>query len=203
MTTLTGTTPANTYKDLLQVSNTNQGIDATLRPVSDGEGTESPLQLSATEVNIESGFALGGTPVPADILALLVAADYAAARTLLELPIEIGIACSDGVSNLTTGTAKVTFRAPRAFTLDAVLANVSTAPTDANIVVDLNKNGSSILSTKLSIDATEKTSATAATPAVISDATVAQDDEFTIDIDAVGSTIPGVGLKVWLLGTRA
>ena len=46
MTTLTGKKIANTYKDLLQVSNSNSGIDATLRNVEDGEGTSSPLQIS-------------------------------------------------------------------------------------------------------------------------------------------------------------
>jgi hypothetical protein len=62
---LTGKTPQATYKDLLQVSNTNSGIDATLRPVEDGEGTQSPLQLSSTAVNIESGLHVGGTAITA------------------------------------------------------------------------------------------------------------------------------------------
>lgn len=53
MTTLTGKSPAATYKDLLQVSNTNAGIDATLRPVSDGEGTESALSLSTTAAHLK------------------------------------------------------------------------------------------------------------------------------------------------------
>jgi len=52
MTTLTGTTPANTYKDLLQVSNSNSGIDGTLRVIEDGEGTASPLSLSLTALNV-------------------------------------------------------------------------------------------------------------------------------------------------------
>jgi hypothetical protein len=33
---------------------------------------------------------------------------------------------------------------------------------------------------------------------VISDSTLANDAEITIDIDQVGSTIAGKGLKVWL-----
>lgn len=66
MTTLTGKKPANTYKDLLQVSNLNSGIDGTLRSIEDGEGTLSPLQLSETEVNIGSGFKLNGASVTAN-----------------------------------------------------------------------------------------------------------------------------------------
>lgn len=52
MTTLTGRKPRNTYKDLLQVSNSNAGIDATLRAVEDGEGTESALKVSTTAVEL-------------------------------------------------------------------------------------------------------------------------------------------------------
>eukprot|EP01041_Mallomonas_annulata_P026842 gene26842-48282_t len=54
----------------------------------------------------------------------------------------------------------------------------------------------------IAIAATEKTSTTAATPAVISDTTLDDDAEITIDIDAVGSTIAGAGLKVYLIGTK-
>ena len=50
MATLTGQTIAGSYKDLLQVSNSNDGVDATARAVSDGEGTASLLYLSTTEV---------------------------------------------------------------------------------------------------------------------------------------------------------
>lgn len=113
------------------------------------------------------------------------------------------VACSDETSDLSTGTAKVTFRMPFAFTVSSVKASVSEAPTGANIVVDINESGSTILSTKLSIDDGEKTSATAATAAVISDAALADDAEITIDIDQVGSTNPGKGLKVVILGRRA
>jgi hypothetical protein len=115
----------------------------------------------------------------------------------------IAIACSDETTALTTGTAKVTFRMPFAFNLAAVRSSVTTAPTGAALVVDINEAGSTILSTKLSIDATEKTSTTAATPAVISDATLADDAEITIDIDQIGSTIAGAGLKVYLIGRPA
>ena len=88
-------------------------------------------------------------------------------------------------------------------TLTAVRASVTTAPVGSTIIVDINENGTSILSTKLSIDASEKTSTTAATAAVISDSSIADDAEITIDIDQVGSTTAGAGLKVWLIGTRS
>ena len=110
------------------------------------------------------------------------------------------IACSDETSNLTTGTAKTTFRMPYAFTLAAVRASVTTAPEGSTIIVDINQAGSSILSTKLSIDAGEKTSTTAADAAVISTDGLDDDAEITIDIDQIGSSTAGTGLKVSLIG---
>lgn len=109
----------------------------------------------------------------------------------------------DETTALTTGTAKVTFRMPYAFMLSTVRASVTTAPAGSVLTVDINEGGVSILSTKLTIDASEKTSTTAVTPAVISDAALADDSEITIDIDTVGSTIAGAGLKVYLIGTAA
>jgi hypothetical protein len=115
----------------------------------------------------------------------------------------ISIACSNETDDLEVATAVVTFRMPYPFTVTDVRASVTTAPTGAAISVDINEGGSSILSTALTIDATEKTSTTAATPAVISDASLADDAEITIDIDQVGSTAAGVGLKVTLIGVKA
>ena len=115
----------------------------------------------------------------------------------------IPIAVSDETTALTAGTSKVTFRMPFAFTLTAVRASVTTAPTGSVLTVGINEGGVSILSTKLTIDAGEKTSVTAAVPAVISDAALADDAEITIDIDGVGSTVPGAGLKVYLIGVAA
>lgn len=115
----------------------------------------------------------------------------------------IPIACGDETTDLTAGTAKVTFRMPYAFTLTAVRASVTTAPTGGTLLtVDINESGATILSTKLTFDDSEKTTTTAATAAVISDTALADDAEITIDVDTVGSTIAGAGLKVYLIGTR-
>ena len=49
---LTGKTLANTYKDLLQVDNSNNGVDTALRNVKDGEGTSSSLYISDDAVSV-------------------------------------------------------------------------------------------------------------------------------------------------------
>ena len=118
------------------------------------------------------------------------------------IPVELIVACSDESTALTTGAAKVTFRMPYNMKLTDVRASVGTAPTGATIIVDINEGGSTILSTELTIDATEKTSTTASVPVVISDDDSADDAEITIDIDQIGSTIAGAGLKVTFIGTR-
>jgi hypothetical protein len=61
MTSLTGKKPKDTYKDLLQVSNSNSGIDSTIRFVSDGEGTNSVLKLSTTAVTVAADITVTGT----------------------------------------------------------------------------------------------------------------------------------------------
>lgn len=117
-------------------------------------------------------------------------------------PVAIPVACSDETTALTTGTAKVTFRMPFAMTLTAVRASLTTAQASGSIfTVDINEGGTTILSTKITIDNTEKTSTTAATAAVISDTALADDAEITIDIDQIGDGT-AKGLKVYLIGTK-
>jgi hypothetical protein len=105
-------------------------------------------------------------------------------------------AVSDETTDITTGTAKVTFRAPKAMTITAVRASLSTTSSSGTPTVDINEGGTTILSTKLTIDAGEKTSTTAAVAAVISDASIADDAEITIDIDVAGTGAKG--LKVYI-----
>ena len=113
----------------------------------------------------------------------------------------ICIACSDETTALTTGPAKVTFRMPYAMSLTAVRASLTTAqPSGSIFTVDINEGGSSILSTKLTIDNTETTSTSAATPAVISDSALSDDAVITVDIDQIG-TSGATGLKIYLIGT--
>ena len=112
------------------------------------------------------------------------------------------VACSDEATALTTGTSKVTFRMPYAMTVSGVKASLSTAQTAGAIfTVDINEGGTSILSTKLTIDNTEKTSATAAIAAVLSDTALAADAEITVDIDQVGDGT-AKGLKITINGSR-
>jgi hypothetical protein len=113
----------------------------------------------------------------------------------------IGIAASDEVTALVTGTGKVTFRMPYAMTLTAVRASLSTPQTSGSLLtVDIKESGSSILSTKLIFDNGEKTTVTAVTQPVLSDSFLADDAEITVDVTQIGDGT-AKGLKIWLIGT--
>lgn len=111
------------------------------------------------------------------------------------------IAIGDETTAITTGTAKTTFRMPFAMTLTAVRASLTTASSSGIPTFDINESGTTVLSTKLTIDASEKTSTTAATAAVISDSALADDAEITIDVDVAGTG--AAGAKIYLIGTRS
>lgn len=163
------------------------------------DNTVSALSASAFRTAIGAGTGTG------DLVAANNLSDVANAATAGAniRPVEsLIVAASDETTALTAGNGKVTFRMPYAFTVTAVRASLATAQTSGSIfTVDINEAGSTILSTKLTIDNTEKTSTTAATAAVVSDASLADDAEITVDIDQIGDGT-AKGLKVTLIGNR-
>jgi hypothetical protein len=109
------------------------------------------------------------------------------------------VACSDEVTALTAGVSKITFRSPFAMNLSSVRASLTIAQATGSIfTVDIRVNGTSILSTKLTIDNGQKTSVTATTQPVISNFTIGDDAEIIIDILQIGDG-SAKGLKVTLL----
>lgn len=77
-----------------------------------------------------------------------------------------------------------------------LILSVKTAPTGSNLIADLNLNNTSILSTKISIDATERDSTTATTPYVLSSTTISKGDRLSADIDQIGATISGNNVQL-------
>ena len=91
-------------------------------------------------------------------------------------------------------------RPSAAFTITEVYVEVKTAPTGASIIVDVNKNGTTIFTTQANrpeIAISGKT-ATSGTPDVTA---LAKNDAVTIDVDQIGSTIAGADLVVMVRGT--
>lgn len=105
----------------------------------------------------------------------------------------------DGAAVAATNVDSFTMR--HAFTVTAVYLSARTVATGATkLAVDINEAGVSILSTTLTLDASETDSTTAATAAVISDSSLASGSVISFDIDAVGNTTPGAGIKVNICG---
>lgn len=124
----------------------------------------------------------------------------AASGGAVSFPTYIVVAASDETNAITAGTQKVTWRMPFAMTVTAARGSLTTGSTSGLVTFDINESGTTILSTKITIDANESTSQTAATPPVISDASLADDAEMTVDFDTVGTGAKGA--KVYLIGYR-
>lgn len=107
----------------------------------------------------------------------------------------IGIAQTDQTQTLTTGAAKFSLPFMPACTINAVRAGLVTASSSGIVQFDINDDGTSIFSTaKLTIDANELTSYTAAASPTILNPTVAVNSLLTIDIDSAGT-----GAKGWVI----
>lgn len=114
-------------------------------------------------------------------------------------PVTLAFAISDETTAITSGTSKLTYYLPHAMTLTSVRACLTTSGSTLT-TIDINEAGSSILSTKLTIDANEFSSTSALNAPVISDANLADDAKITFDIDGAGTG--AAGLKVTLIGFR-
>lgn len=113
-------------------------------------------------------------------------------------------------TNITAGTGKDSLVLPYGLLLDTV-ANGGIYATLAVgqaagvvLTVDVNRNGTSILSTRLTFDNNERSTLTAAIPPVLvaGGEVLAKGDEITIDVDQVGTAL-AKGLRVYLVGQRS
>jgi hypothetical protein len=108
-------------------------------------------------------------------------------------------AVTDDTSNITVSSARASFRAPSAMTLTSVpRASLNVASTSGIVNVDIKVAGTTILgSNKLTIDAAEKTSTTAATPTTYVTTSVADDAEISVDILSAGTGAKGLKITLY------
>jgi len=153
---------------------------------------EAQIDINSLKTNFNGDVDINGN----------LSADTVSATTYFNTPFELVAAASDETTPITTGTTKVTFRMPCAVVLSSVRGSLTTAQTSGStFTVDINSGGTSILSTKITIDNTENTSTTAATPPVLSSTLISDDAEITVDVDTVGNGT-ATGLKITLIGKR-
>lgn len=125
------------------------------------------------------------------------------AAALLNPTICKDVACSDEITALTAGL-KVTFRwKGRPITQGLkISASVTTAQASGAtlLTLDVKKNATTMFSTKPTFDNTEKTTETAATPAVLTATGIAYDDEITCHVDTLQAGSVAAGLKIYIEG---
>lgn len=92
-----------------------------------------------------------------------------------------------GTLEVTTGTKR--WYAPKAVTIDRIVARVNTAPVGAAINITVNKNGSSGATLVIADGGTKIINSS---PSI----TLAEDDYLTVDITQIGSTTAGSDLTV-------
>jgi hypothetical protein len=96
---------------------------------------------------------------------------------------------------LTVDSGNLRFYSPGTMTIAEVFIAVNTAPTGDSIIVDVNKNGTTIFTTQANRPeiADGANSDTSGTPDVTA---LAKNDFLTSDVDQIGSTTPGQNLTV-------
>lgn len=110
------------------------------------------------------------------------------------------VAISDETTNLTTGTAKVTFHMPYAFNITKIKAGLTASSSSGLPTFDLNDDGVSVFTTRVTVDTLEFFSDTATTPSALTSTplSVAAGSKMTIDIDTAGTGAKGA--KLYIIG---
>lgn len=179
-----------TTADLPDSSNKRYVTDAQLTVIGNTSGTNTGDVAMATNSEVTTGTSTTKTVAPST----LAHSDYG------KRIVEIQVTDPNGAA-LTTGDGKANFTVPlelNGYNLVGIAASVTTVSSSGLPTLQLANvtDGVDMLSTKVSIDASEFTSYTAATPAVI-DTTkddVATGDNLRIDADVAGTGAKGLSV---------
>jgi hypothetical protein len=173
-----------------------EDVDLAFNLVSNGAQTER------LEIKANGAYEINGSAGTAG--QLLKSQGSGAAATWYTLEEVQTVAVAQQVDEITTGTGKFTYTWPHAnCTITRVVVSMKTAQTSGSIVTfNVRKNGSTIFSTKPTIDNNEKTTATAATASVLSVTSVTEGDEIIYDIDQCDPSTAAIGPVVHIYFKR-
>ena len=166
------------------------------------------LMDSEVDANIKTLALPASTTISAFGATLTDDADAAAALVTLGaldktlIPTEIMTAASDEVTAIVAGAGLMQFRMPYAMTGSEIRASLGSACATGTFTLDVLVGAATVFSTLLTVDATEKTSTTAAIPAVLSVTAWPDDSAVSISVTNQGDGT-ATGLKVTMIGTRS
>ena len=150
-----------------------------------------PVYASATAGEITQSPGSAGTPKRKIGVAMTANEYHFLPWMALTTPYSFTVAVGDQVFSIEPETSKLTFLAECDFRLDEVAASVVVASSAGVLEFDVRKNGTTIFSVRPTIDATEKTSASATIPAVLGSSFFVKGDEISVDIIASGTGARG------------
>ena len=110
------------------------------------------------------------------------------------------LACSDETTAIDSTGTKLTFYMPFSYTVTGVRASLTTTSSSGTPTIDIHEGATTILSTKITVDAGDLLSTDSATQPVIDDPDLADEAKITIDVDVTGTD--ATGLKVYIIGYR-
>jgi len=186
-----GATTSHTGVVIVGNANTSSGAMAGTIPTGVGCIVEDGTTVHLPHVTITGG-AISGITDLAVADGGTGASSAAAARVNLAIPRE-AVFASSGAQTTVTGALR--WYAPVALTISSVRASVGTAPTGACLIVDVNKNGTTIFSGGTGRPWIAGSTNTA-TSTGMSTTALAAGDYLTVDVDQVGSTVAGSDLTV-------
>jgi len=108
---------------------------------------------------------------------------------------------SDETSDLETGDAVYSFFLPYNLTVDKIYASLNTQCAGSSVIVDIKRSGMSIFDTQ-KIEVPTNSDMNTVQPDYSTGLYFPQFSKIVFNIDQVGSTTAGQGLKVMLIGHR-
>lgn len=158
-------------------------------------GVTGKVDASTGTFGVQLGIAL--TEATSSSAGLMSAADKAKVDAL---PPALLMITLPGPATVRAGGTKIPVPTGT-YTISEVRAAIETAPTGASLILDVNKNGTTIYSGGTGRP-TIAASATQGTDGTPSTTTVSGGDYFTVDIDQIGSTVAGTNVSVLIELTR-
>lgn len=182
-TTVSGKAASGANSDITSLS----GLSTPLSVLQGGTGGNS----AQTAINTLSGVAAATNEY---VLTKDTGSGNAVFKAPLTVP-NVNEQTFTVTSALAVSTGGPRWYSPYALTITEVRASVGTSPTGASVVIDVNKNGTTIFTTQ-----SNRPTIAAGNNTDLADAinvsSVAAGDYLTVDIDQVGSTTPGSDLTV-------